>query len=142
MVLAPDGRVLLQQGHDPFDPSVPPYWFLPGGGIDPGEDAAQALRRELLEECGLRDLTIGPVLWHQHTAFRFAGIDFDQEEEIFLVRVPSAVAIEPTALGTLEAAAFLCARWWPAEEIAGATETVYPIDLAERLRAGGVLDGS
>lgn len=141
MVLSPDGRVLLQQGHDPYDLSRPPYWFLPGGGIDPGEDAGEALRRELLEECGLRDLTIGAVLWHQHTAFRFAGIDFDQEEEILLVRVPEAVGIRPTALGPLEAAAFLPARWWPLEEIADATEVIYPLDLAGRLRGAGLLGG-
>lgn len=139
--MTPDGRLLLQQGHDPSDPSVPPYWFLPGGGIDTGEDADQALRRELLEECGFRDLTIGPVLWHQHTAFHFAGIDFDQEEEIRLVKVREVVAVEPTALGALEAAAFLPARWWPLEEIAGTAEVIYPLDLAARLHAAGPLGG-
>lgn len=31
-----------------------PYCYLPGGHIEPGEPAATALRREFLEECGLR----------------------------------------------------------------------------------------
>jgi len=139
VVLAPDGQLLLQRGQDPLDPGQPPYWFLPGGGIEPGETAAEALRRELLEECGLRDLEVGPVLWQQRAVFRFAGIDFDQAEQVFLVRVPAAVAIQPTALDSLEVLAFRAARWWTVDEMGATAEVVYPTDLASRLREAGLL---
>ena len=139
VVLTPDRRLLLQQGQDPLDPGMPPYWFLPGGGIDSGESPSEALRRELLEECGLREVEVGPVLWQQHAVFRFAGIDFDQHEHVVLVRAPGAVDIRPTALEALEAMAFRDARWWPLPEVGATSDVVYPVDLAQRLREAGLL---
>ena len=138
-MLAPGGLLLLQQGHDPLDTSRAPYWFLPGGGIDPGEEPVEALRRELLEECGLHDLEVGPLLWEQRAVFHFAGIDFDQDEQVLLVRVPAAVEIRPTALELLEAAAFGAARWWPLHEVGATAAVLYPLDLASRLMAAGLL---
>jgi 8-oxo-dGTP pyrophosphatase MutT (NUDIX family) len=139
VVLAPGRRLLLQQGHDPSDPGLPPYWFLPGGGIDGDETPAEALRRELLEECGLRELEVGEVLWEQRATFRFAGIDFDQAEQVLLVRVPAAVAIRSTALGALEAMAFLGARWWALDEVGRTEDVLYPLDLPARLAAAGLV---
>jgi 8-oxo-dGTP pyrophosphatase MutT (NUDIX family) len=47
-----DGRLLLlQRAAD--DDIHPGLWEFPGGGIDPGETAAQAAARELSEEVGL-----------------------------------------------------------------------------------------
>jgi ADP-ribose pyrophosphatase YjhB (NUDIX family) len=37
------------------------HWFLPGGGVQHGEDPVDTLRREMLEESGLT-ATIGPLL--------------------------------------------------------------------------------
>ena len=102
-------------------------------------EAAEALRRELLEECGLQDVAVGAVLWEQRAVFRFGGIDFDQAEQVLLVRLPAAVEIRPTALSALEAVAFRPARWWPLDDLAATTEIVYPVDLADRLRAAGLL---
>ncbi len=48
-ILPRDGAVLLTHQDDPV-----PEFQLPGGGIDPGESALRALRREVLEETGWR----------------------------------------------------------------------------------------
>jgi 8-oxo-dGTP pyrophosphatase MutT (NUDIX family) len=46
------GRVLMQhRGHDAHP--EPNRWTPPGGRLEPGEDAATAAHRELLEETGL-----------------------------------------------------------------------------------------
>ncbi len=52
------GRVLLERrGQPPGQGS----WSLPGGLIDVGETAEDAVRREVREECGI-EVTVGPVL--------------------------------------------------------------------------------
>lgn len=45
------GNLLLVQQQFPGDPR--PYWGLPGGQVEPGEELLAALQRELLEETGL-----------------------------------------------------------------------------------------
>jgi 8-oxo-dGTP diphosphatase len=51
VILRPDGRFLL--GRRPEGKPYAGYWEFPGGKIEPGETAAQALVRELHEELGI-----------------------------------------------------------------------------------------
>ena len=49
-LLVDEGRMLMvEQGH-----SDERYWLLPGGGVKFGETLADALKREFLEELGMR----------------------------------------------------------------------------------------
>lgn len=76
----------------------PARWLLPGGGIDPGETMAEAARRELFEETGLRlgaDDLIGPVARQTFHGSR-DGLPWFQENNFFLVR---ADRFEPRVCG-------------------------------------------
>jgi 8-oxo-dGTP pyrophosphatase MutT (NUDIX family) len=42
------------------DGKIQSRWDIPGGGIDHGEDVFQTLKREILEETGLKVLSIEP----------------------------------------------------------------------------------
>lgn len=51
-VIVRDGAVLMIHERS-VRPGAREWWTLPGGGIEPGETAEEAVRREVLEETGL-----------------------------------------------------------------------------------------
>ena len=57
LLLDDQDRVLLFCGQDATNPSMR-FWFPAGGGIEPGETAEEAARREVLEETGFADLVL------------------------------------------------------------------------------------
>jgi len=68
-----EGRYLITQRMEKA--SFPLYWEFPGGKVEPGEDDATALRREMLEELDI-EVEVGALLGqsiHQYEAF---AIDF------------------------------------------------------------------
>ena len=66
------GRILLiRRGHAP---SLG-LWSVPGGRVEPGEDDADAVRREVAEETGL-DVEVGPLAGELiHTAQQLSEYD-------------------------------------------------------------------
>ena len=54
------GRYLMQLRDDKPGILLPDHWALFGGTVDDGEDAAAAMRRELIEELELRPRSIIP----------------------------------------------------------------------------------
>ncbi|MGC5054959.1 NUDIX domain-containing protein [Micromonospora sp. DT48] len=64
-VIVRDGRVLMvrERGRGPSGRhDGQEYWTLPGGGIRVGETAEDAVRREVVEEVGLRPLAVRYLL--------------------------------------------------------------------------------
>jgi ADP-ribose diphosphatase len=55
----PDGRIAIVRQYRPaLEQST---WELPAGLVDPGEDAETTCRRELMEETGLRAVSVHPL---------------------------------------------------------------------------------
>ncbi|MEU0473982.1 NUDIX hydrolase [Streptomyces olivaceus] len=132
VLLDPEDRILLLHGHEPDDPADD-WWFTPGGGVEAEESRAEAARRELVEETGIADVRLGPVLWRRRCSFPFAGRRWDQDEWYYLART-TQTAIRAAGLTELERRTVAGARWWTCEELTRAHETVYPTRLAGLLR--------
>lgn len=71
IIVTEEGRYLLQLRDDLPQIWYPDHWGLFGGAIDPGENEAEALRRELLEELEL----------DAADARLFTGFEFDLNPE-------------------------------------------------------------
>ncbi|WP_099024262.1 NUDIX hydrolase [Mycolicibacterium palauense] len=139
VLLDEDGRVLLFCGSDPAitDGTARRWWFTPGGQALRGERLVQAAVRELVEETGLRVSPaemIGP-LWRRDAVIDFNGSVMRSQEFFFVHRTRH---FEPSAAGrtALELRYIHGHRWCDSHDItglAGAGETVYPLQLADLL---------
>src|SRR6266700_2194740 len=89
LVIDPDNRVLLFRFAFSRGPLAGQnYWATPGGALDQGESFADAARRELFEETGIRIEAAGPEVAGQEFVLQLAdGEHVVAEERFFLVRV-------------------------------------------------------
>lgn len=133
------GRILLMHMHDPNvagpdgvvrDKS---YWVTIGGGIDSGESAQMAVRRELCEETGLRDVEIGPAVWTRDHVLIVRGEPL-WLKEIFFVARTQATGWHTTGWTDLERDVVKELKWWSHEAIVESDETFYPAALKTHLQ--------
>ncbi len=106
-------------------------WLLPGGGKEPGEDDATALKRELTEETGVPDVFMGPPVWYRRRMFTRNDNEFDgQEESVYLVPchvftiAPTMSAEELSSEGLVEH------RWWTVADLETTDDNIHPVELA------------
>jgi 8-oxo-dGTP diphosphatase len=102
-------RVLLERRGKPPAQGT---WSLPGGLIELGETAEDAVRREVAEECGI-EITVGPLLG------LFEPIDRDQEGRVrfHFVVLDFLAHYRSGELRAGDDAADLC--WVPYKELSG-----------------------
>jgi 8-oxo-dGTP pyrophosphatase MutT (NUDIX family) len=134
LVIDAAGRVLLLEGFDPAEPDSR-YWFTIGGGLNDGEDTAQAALRELREEAGIAaaaDELAGPV-WQRSTEFSFDGTRYRQEEDYYLLRV-GHVPVSLTGLDDIERRTVTGYCWWSHQELDATAQPFFPAELPDLLR--------
>jgi TDG/mug DNA glycosylase family protein len=129
VVLDADERVLLVRFENAVSGDV--WWATPGGGVEPGESDEQALQRELLEETGMTEFELGPLLWTRENDFAWLGELVDQRERIYLVRT---AAHEPAPTIDLLPEAVTDVRWWTLDELEASGVRLAPSTLLPRLR--------
>ncbi len=124
LILTPSHEVLLIKIENPDGNWF--GWITPGGGIDPGEDEITALKRELLEELGLKDFEVGPKIWTRFHAFPWKEKQIEQHEVFFLVsvdRFEPRPTLNPDVVELLDLKEF---RWWTLDEIMASSEVFSP----------------
>ena len=130
VLLDPTGRLLLMKGRLPSRPEAPGAWFTLGGGAEPGETVLEAAIREVREETGFTEVTLGPLLWLREGVMTMAGGEQVLFKEHYLMaRCPGG---EPSRAGWDENERNLIddIRWWTLDQLSATSERVFPSGLA------------
>jgi ADP-ribose pyrophosphatase YjhB (NUDIX family) len=132
MLFDETGAILLIRFVVPREGGDFVFWALPGGEIEAGENEADAAVREVREELGIEVTVQGPVyrdanmFWHQ-------GEMQDNVDFLFGARCrraePRLTGVTPEEIGIMKEM-----RWWTAEEVEGSRESIFPAELAARMR--------
>jgi ADP-ribose pyrophosphatase YjhB (NUDIX family) len=128
--MSPDDRVLLMKLEEPGEKFE--FWITLGGGLEDGESADEALKRELREEIGTDGFAPGKVIWTRTSRFAWNAQKYEQDETYHLIKTNEFDAVQGE-MDEEERAAFRGFRWWSVREIVESDETFAPRNLGALL---------
>lgn len=131
IVLDEADRVLLVR----FSSPNREIWLTTGGGVEAGETDEEAVRRELLEEAGLVEFELGPLVWTRTVRQSLEGGRWDgQTERFYLVRTQSFEPAPALSWDELREEGMTAVRWWTLDELEAAETLFAPRRLPSLLR--------
>jgi len=132
ILLSPARRLLLLHFVDNITAGPRSFWATVGGEIEEAENLATAAVREIAEETGMIDVTLGPMIWRHDHVLTVAG-----EPLLFRERYVLAYAthedISTAGFTAIEREVVHDMRWWSLDEIAATHEPIFPVGIAALL---------
>ena len=135
IILDSKDRLLLMQIKldKPADPSAPitkPYWVTLGGGVNSNESLEEAAARELDEETGIKNVKIGPKIWHG----QWRGTNRINDETYFLIKLPYVGGVlDHSGFEEEEKKVIKKMKWWEIDELKESNEIFIPQQLSSYL---------
>ncbi|HEY2179856.1 MAG TPA: NUDIX domain-containing protein [Caulobacteraceae bacterium] len=138
LLLDRQDRILLMKGRLPSSPDAPGAWFTIGGGVEPGESLYEAAAREVAEETGFTGIELGQIAWCGEVTLLDRKRRPVLFKDTFILARCAGGEISRDGWQALEREFVDEVRWWSVAELEATTESIWPADLAARLR--GILD--
>ena len=125
LLFSPAGRLLLMRFEDDSVGEARVWWATVGGEMEPWENFLAAARREALEETGLSNLKLGPVVWAGEQVLTVKGEPV-RMIETFVVGRSQSEEISADGWTDEERRVIREMRWWTPEEITASEEVIFP----------------
>jgi 8-oxo-dGTP pyrophosphatase MutT (NUDIX family) len=133
ILLDPDDCLLLMRYDD--GPPNGRHWSTPGGGVEDGEEYPAAALRELAEETGWDDITLGPEVYRRIFPMEYGGRIVEQHERLYLARTEQQHRQISGVEAMHQSDGIAAWRWWTLAEIDETDQKVWPPGLAGLVRS-------